>query len=151
MGQPEELPSVPELSTTRTPNAYSDADVGSIGASDPFRREELEGFLHDGAWQEGFNEWAENTDLTADERRIALDESLVRRTDFYWDASAAAVGYSAPSLSADRREALGIDHETASAIDDALDDLARTVADMLDDGYVDWGDEAPDVERESET
>ncbi|WP_306060906.1 hypothetical protein [Natronococcus wangiae] len=149
MGSSIESPPAPELPTNRTPEAYLDGDVESIGGPDTFRRDELEGFLREGAWKEGFNEWAENTDLTEDEVRIALNEDLVRQLDFYWDIDANAVGYSAPSLSVEQRDSLGVDHETASAIDDALEDLARTVAEMLDDRYVDWGDEGPDVERES--
>jgi hypothetical protein len=150
MASPIEPPSPPELPINRTPEAYSDADVESIGGPDAFRRDELEGFLHEGAWKEGFNEWAGSTDLTEDELRIVLEEDLVHQLDFYWDVDATAVGYSAASLTAEQRDSLGLDHETASAIDDALEDLARTVAEMLDDGYADWGDDAPDVEREFE-
>lgn len=151
MASSVEPPAVPELQITRTPEGYGDADVDALGGLDVFRRDELEAFLRDGAWKEGFNEWAGNTDLTDDELRLALEANLLEQLDFYWDVDASAVSYSAPSVSAERRKALDIDHETASAIDDALDDLGRTVAEMLDDGYVEWGNEGPDVEREFET
>ena len=148
-----EPPAAPELQINRTPEAYLDADVESLGGPDAFRRDELEESLQEGAWKEGFNEWAGSTDLTEDEVRIALDEDLdlVQQLDFYWDVDAEAVGYSAPSLSDEQRDSLGVDHETASAVNDALEDLGRTVAEMLDDGYVDWGDEGPDVETEFES
>ena len=110
-------------------------------------RSDLEAMLHDGAWKEGFAEWAENTDLTEFEWSIVLDLGLVDDYDFQWDNETEQVVFDAPAIPQDWRERelhpdLG-DWATVSAINDGLDQLGRTVADLLELEYVDWGTEEP--------
>jgi hypothetical protein len=69
MGLDVDVPDRPELEPHFDPDEYEDANV----AGDDYRRNELEAFLEDGAWERAFGEWAEHTDVTEDEWAIARD------------------------------------------------------------------------------
>ena len=73
-------PEPPELAAV-DPNEYEDAEV----AGGEYRRDELEAFLHEGAWEEAFAEWAAGSDMDEDDWQIAVDLDLVSRFDFFWD------------------------------------------------------------------
>jgi len=141
-----ETPPPPELEE-HDPNEYEDAEV--VGASD-YRRDDLDAFLREGAWEEAFAEWAAQSDLTADEWRIVEDLDLVARFDFFWDDFANRVGYHAPGIPEDWKErTLHPDLDswsTVSAINAELTELGRIVSDRLKADYVDWDAEyeAPD-------
>ena len=147
MGLDVETPPPPELETNRSVTDYDDVDVQS---DENYRREELETFLDDGAWERAFNEWAEHTDLTEEEFAIVRDLSLLREFDFFWDAFAGRVGYHAPGLPEDWRERELHPDLTSwgavSSVNASLTELGRAVADVLEADYVDWDDdyEAPD-------
>ncbi|GAB6878734.1 hypothetical protein JCM17823_10080 [Halorubrum gandharaense] len=141
-----EPPEPPSLSAV-DPNEYEDAEV--VGDTD-YRREELEAFLQEGAWEEAFAEWAAGADLDAEDWRIVEDLELVSRFDFFWDGFADRVGYHAPGLPEDWKEReLHPDLEswgTVSAINAGLTELGQTVCEVLKERYIDWEAEyeAPD-------
>ena len=142
-----ETPSPPELEDAVDPNEYDDAEV--VGETE-YRREELEAFLDEGAWEEAFAEWAASTDMDEQEFGIVLDLDLLGRFDFFWDAFAERVGYHAPGIPEDWKER-DIHPEldswgTVSAINAGLTELGQIVCDVLKDEYIDWDTEyeAPD-------
>ena len=61
------------------PNEYEDAEV----SGGEYRRDDLEAFLREGAWEEAFDERAAGSDMDEDDWRIAVDLSLVSRFDFF--------------------------------------------------------------------
>jgi hypothetical protein len=133
-----ERPDPPELQHALDPDEYGDADV----MGDEYRREELEGFLADGAWAQAFDEWAEHTDVTREEWAIVTDLELTRQYDFFWDDFADRVGYHAPGLPEDWREReIHPDLDswgTVSAINAGLTELGQVVSEVLKQEYVDW-------------
>jgi len=141
-----EVPEPPELEET-DPNDYEDAEI--VGETD-YRREEIEEFLNDGAWERAFEEWRGNTDMDEEEFGVAVDLGLLRRFDFFWDSYAERVGYHAPGIPEDWKEQQyheGIDSwGTVSSINASLTELGQTVCDVLKSEYIDWESdyEAPD-------
>lgn len=124
-------------------------DIAPVTATDDegiddeeYRREELQAFLNDGAWDEAFEEWAARTDLGGREWEIVRDLELTREYDFFWDDFAGRVGYHAPGLPDDWRERdlhPGLESwETVSAINAGLTELGQTVCDVLKGEYIDW-------------
>ncbi|WP_435363928.1 hypothetical protein [Haloarchaeobius sp. DYHT-AS-18] len=138
MGLSVETPAPPELEFV-DPNEYEDA---TVAADADYRREELEAFLREGAWERSWNEWAEHTDLTEQEFEIAADLNLFERFDFFWDDFADRVGYHAPGIPEDWKErnyhpdlqSWG----TVSGINAALTELGQVVCDVLKNEYIDW-------------
>lgn len=139
-------PDPPELDVTRDVTEYDDVETGS----EEYRREDLESFLEDGAWERAFNEWAEHTDLDETEFAIAEDLGMFREFDFFWDSFASRVGYHAPGIPEDWKERRL--HEnldswgSVSSINAELAQLGQVVSNVLKEEYVDWDDEfeAPD-------
>ncbi|WP_255166956.1 hypothetical protein [Natrononativus amylolyticus] len=142
MGLDVEPPDPPELSFV-DPNEYEDATIGTGTETDvDYRREELQEFLEDGAWEEAFSEWAADTDLTDEEYAIARDLELFAGFDFFWDDFADRVGYHAPGISEDWRER-GYHPEidswgTVSAINAELTEFGQIVSVVLKEEYIDW-------------
>lgn len=139
-------PAPPELEAM-DPSEYDDADV--VGDTD-YRREELEEFLADGAWERAFESWASDTNVDADIYEIILDLSLFERFDFFWDSHADRVGYHAPGIPEDWKERdYHPDIEswtTVSTINASLTELGQEVCEVLKEEYIDWETEyeAPD-------
>ncbi|EMA44691.1 hypothetical protein [Halococcus saccharolyticus] len=133
-----ETPPPPELATGVDADAYDDADVGG----DEYRREELAGFLAEGAWEEAFTAWRAETDVTETEFAIVRDLDLLARFDFFWDDFADRVGYHAPGLPEDWKERdLHPDLDSwqrVSSINAGLTELGQTVCDVLKSEYIDW-------------
>jgi hypothetical protein len=131
-------PDPPELEQ-RDPNEYEDAEV--IGDTD-YRRDELETFLADGAWERAFEEWRETTDMDEKVFDIVRDLDLLARFDFFWDSHADRVGYHAPGIPEDWKERdyhPDIDSwETVSTINASLTELGQIVCDVLKEEYIDW-------------
>jgi hypothetical protein len=148
MGLDVATPPPPELSADGSVAEYDDVEVADTEGD--YHREDLESFLAADAWETAFAEWTEHTDLTEEEFAVAADLALFEEFDFFWDAFADRVGYHAPGLPEDWRERdLHPDletWETVSAINAAMTELGRTVADLLEAEYVDWEGEyeAPD-------
>lgn len=141
-----EPPAPPELEQT-DPNEYEDAEV--VGDTE-YRRDELETFLEDGAWEEAFETWLDQTDLDETEFEIVTDLGLIQQFDFFWDSFADRVGYHAPGIDEDWKER---DYHpditswaTVSGINAELTELGQIVCDVLKANYIDWESdyEAPD-------
>ena len=147
MGLDVEPPEPPSLRGKRDVQEYDDVDVT---AESDYRRDELEAFLRDGAWEEAFGEWAEHAEVDETEFAIATDLDLFAEFDFFWDDFAGRVGYHAPGLPEDWRERAihpEIDSwSTVSSINAGLTEFGQTVCDTLADRYIDWESEfeAPD-------
>ena len=140
---------VPEPPTLEgiDPNEYEDAEI--VGDTD-YRRDELEQFLRDGAWEESFEQWAADTEMTESDFEIMLDLGMIGEFDFFWDSFAERVGYHAPGIPEDWKERnYHPDIEswgTVSSINASLTELGQVVCDVLKDEYIDWETEyeAPD-------
>lgn len=141
-----EMPEAPELREV-DPSEYEDATV--VGDTD-YRREELEEFLRDGAWDQAWDEWAAHTDVDEDEFAIVRDLEMIRQFDFFWDGFAERVGYHAPGIPEDWKERdlhPELDSwSTVSSINAGLTELGQIVCDVLKEEYIDWESdyEAPD-------
>jgi hypothetical protein len=139
-------PAPPELEELN-PNEYEDAEV--IGETD-YRRDEIEAFFQEGAWERAFELWAEDTDMETSTFAIVRDLDLFEQFDFFWDSHADRVGYHAPGIPEDWKER---DYHpdldswgTVSSINASLTELGQLVCDVLKDEYIDWETdyEAPD-------
>ncbi|MDY6818832.1 MAG: hypothetical protein SVG88_09235 [Halobacteriales archaeon] len=139
-------PDPPELQEM-DPNEYEDAEV--VGDTD-YRRDELETFLQEGAWEEAWETWTRDTDLTEEEWAIVEELGLLSDFDFFWDSFAERVGYHAPGIPEDWQERdlhSALDSWGAvSSINASLTELGQIVCDVLKDEYIDWESdyEAPD-------
>jgi hypothetical protein len=140
-----DVPQPPSLNPVDDPDAETD-----------YRREEIEGFLEDGAWERAFDDWSASTELEEVEFQIAADLGLFEQFDFFWDEFVSRVGYHAPGIPEDWRERdlhPGLDDwETVSTINAELAELGRVTGEILTDEYADWGtdeeigEELPDFE-----
>lgn len=106
-----------------------------------FRREEVEEVLREGAWDEGFREWAEYTDLSEEEYRTAHERGLLEELDFYWDPGSESLRCDVPDVLADESSR----DDFASRVRTELTDLGETVTGRMADGYVDWDGVSDDV------
>lgn len=133
-----DIPDPPELESF-DPNEYDDAEV--IGDTD-YRREELELYLDDGAWETAFAQWTKETEMTEETYGIVQDLDLLERFDFFWDSHADRVGYHAPGIPENWKERQihpAIDSwGTVSSINASLTELGQVVCDVLKDEYIDW-------------
>ena len=141
-----DIPDPPELEAF-DPTEYEDATV--TGETD-YRRDDIEAYLQDGAWERAFEEWLDDVDFETETFEIMRDLGLFRRFDFFWDSHANRVGYHAPGIPEDWKEREvhpGIDSwRTVSTINASLTELGQLVCDVLKDQYIDWETEyeAPD-------
>ncbi len=131
-------PEPPALESHVDPDEYEDSEV----MGDEYRREELQGFLEAGAWEQAFEQWTTESPMDEDEFAIAADLDLFSRFDFFWDGFADRVGYHAPGLPEDWRER-DIHPQldswgTVSAINAGLTELGQIVCDVLKAEYIDW-------------
>ena len=141
-----ETPEPPTLEEI-DPNEYDDAEV--VGDTD-YKRDEIEQLLDQGAWEQAFTEWAEQTALDERAFQIVIDLDMLQRFDFFWDSFAERVGYHAPGISEDWKERNY--HEnieswgTVSGINAGLTELGQIVCDVLKNDYIEWETEyeAPD-------
>ncbi len=142
MGLEVKRPDPPELEFV-DPNEYEDA---TISADDPteidYRREELQEFLEEGAWEDALAEWLEDTDLEEREYEIARDLDLFREFDFFWDDFADRVGYHAPGIPEDwqaREYHPELDTwGTVSSINAELTEFGQIVSVILKEEYITW-------------
>jgi hypothetical protein len=141
-----DVPAPPELNAV-DPNEYEDA---TVAADADYRRDELEAFLQEGAWEEAFAAWAADTDVSEDEWAVVEELDLVSQFDFFWDDFADRVGYHAPGIPEDWRERKlhpNLDSwGMVSSINAGLTELGQLVCEVLKDEYIDWEAdyEAPD-------
>lgn len=138
MGLSVDAPEQPELQDV-DPDTYEDTQV--VDTTD-YKREELSRLLSEGAWEEAWAQWTDDTDLTPDEYAIVTDCDLISQFDFFWDAFAERVGYHAPGIPEDWQErTYHPDLEswgTVSNINAELTALGQIVCDVLKDDYIEW-------------
>ena len=132
-------PDPPTLDHEVDATEYDDVEVG---ADDDYRREELQSFLHDGAWEQAFRAWAADTEVDDREFDVARDLELFPEFDFFWDDFAGRVGYHAPGIPEDWKHQdyhPGLDSwGTVSSINAGLTELGQAVCDVLEAEYIDW-------------
>lgn len=135
-----ETPDPPTLHGPGDPGEYDAVDDPDewTGATAP--REALADFLEAGAWEDAFDEWCQETYLTEAEFRLVVDAGLIDEFDFFWNEAAEDVGYRAPSVPDDLGDWTdeGIEGEAIDVrgIDGELDDLGRTVSEVLENEYI---------------
>ncbi len=137
MGLDVDTPDPPPLWGPQQPGDY-EAVEELDDPSDDQRREELATFLEEGAWADGFDEWAAHTQLDEPEFEAAREAGLIEALDFYWEPASGDVGYRSPTV-----ESLpgDLDDHAAERVEEELDDLAHAVSARLEE-YVDRvGDE----------
>ena len=131
---PPDPPALPEQDA----DEYEDVDVQGTD----YRRDELETFLHSGAWEEAFERWAAETDLEERAYDIADDLGMFEAFDFFWDDFADRVGYHAPGIPEDWNERELHPElsswETVSGINAAMAEFGDVVSRTLKEEYVDW-------------
>lgn len=146
-----EVPEPPDLTNRGMPREFEWEDE-TLGSED-FYREDLEDLLQEGAWTEGFNEWAEYTDLDDEHVRIVTDLGLFQAFDFYWDPTEDRLRFAAPTIPDDWREreaTESLDSSAVSMINGALQDLGRAVHETIED-YLERNDAASDFGWGKET
>ena len=147
MGLEVRVPDPPRLVDTVDPNEYDDATV--VGQTD-YRREELTEFLSAGAWEDAFDEWRKDTEMSEQEYQIVRELELFREFDFFWDDFAGRVGYHSPGIPENWREQEIHPDLTSwaavSSINAGLTEFGQVVCDVLKRDYVDWESsfDAPD-------
>jgi hypothetical protein len=127
-----EVPDPPSLRGPQSRGEYDAIDTNDEELTDDYRREELRGVLGEGAWRDAFEEWAEHTLLTNAEFGTVRELGLLDRLDLYWEPSDDEVGYRAPTLSADEREAF----DDPDGIEAELDSLGRVLSEVLENDYL---------------
>ena len=147
-----EVPDPPSLNGPQSTDDYDAVVEPENDPGDDYRREELETILADGAWADAFEEWADDTGISAEGFETTVRLGLVDRLDFYWDPSTDEVGYRAPAVPDDAWGAF--ENDDVDLVEDELDSLGRTVSEMLETEYLPRDDETwgffADEEREDE-
>ncbi|MBX0288237.1 hypothetical protein [Haloarcula salinisoli] len=128
------VPDPPAQSEGAPGMGYNDVEPPEADASDDYHRDDIEAALAAGAWVDGFEAWAAQTELEESEFRLLERHGLVDGLDFFWDPASEAVAYHAPTLSDDAREAL---HGNAADVVDAeLKSLGEHVSETLSEAYL---------------
>ena len=86
------------------------------------------------------HDWADCTSLTEAEFRAVLDADLVDGFGFYWTPSAEGVGHRAPAVPTDLSASPDRDDVRGTEVE--LDDLGRTVSEVLENDCVGRSSEA---------
>lgn len=126
------VPEPPDVTNRTVPAGIDDHDV----ELEDLRRGEIETALRNGAWQEGFEEWAEYADVDEADLDVVYDAGLFAEFDFFYDPVGDTVRASPPALPTEWVEET--DSSTVATVRTALDDLGEMVADRLARTYLDW-------------
>jgi len=147
MGLNVEIPDPPQLSNRGVAEEFE--AVEAVGGAADLRREEIEEILHDGVWNEAFEEWAEYTDLTEAEFAILSDLGVFQQFDVFWDSTEEQLDFQAPSLPDDwQRQVSERPSDVAGfpmRAETELTDLGQTIVEMLEDAPIDWVGEEPAI------
>jgi hypothetical protein len=128
------IPDPPSLSGPQSRDDYDAVGNPEEDTGDDYRRDAIADALEEGAWADGFDEWADETDLTETTFETVQRHELVDDFDFYWDPATEDVGYRAPDLPADARGDLN--STAADDVDAELDTLGRIVSEYLENDYL---------------
>lgn len=133
-----EIPDPPALDNPLDPGEYDAVVEPESRSGDNVPHEALATFLREGAWEDGFNEWRDDTYLTVEEFRLVRDRGLIDEFDFYWNMATEDVGYQAPTVPTDLAPPSGdpLERGERQGIEEELDDLGRTVSDVLETEYI---------------
>ncbi len=132
-----EVPEPPTLHGSQDPREYNVVEEPDERTGDNARREALADFLASGAWEEAFDEWAADTYMNESEFRAVRERGLLEELDFYWNPAAEDVGYRAPTVPDDLAAAYDdIDEDEIEDVQDELDELGRTVSEVLENDYI---------------
>lgn len=134
MGLDVEIPDPPSLYGPQPRDGYEAIDMTDQDTEDDYRREEIENFLLDGAWEEAFGQWADTTSLSEQEFREISNLGVIDQFDFYWDPATDEMGYMAPSLPEEARDTFG--SGDIREFESELDSLGREVSEMLENDYL---------------
>ncbi len=131
-----EPPEPPDLSNRGVPSAF--AAIEAVGGAADLNRQEIEAVLRDGAWREGFEEWAMYTDLTEPEYHAAIELGLIEGVDFYWDSLEERLAFKPSPVPEDWRDQLSEEPPTdPGTVETAVRELGRTVLNLVDEAYLD--------------
>lgn len=134
-----EPPEPPDLSNRGVPGAFE--AVEAVGGAADLHRQEVEAVLRDGAWREGFEEWAAYTDLTEPEYRAALELGLIDGIDFYWNPAEGRLAFELPPVPENWRERVSGELPAGpGTVEAAVRELGRTVLDLVNEAYLDPGE-----------
>ncbi|AHG01442.1 hypothetical protein HALLA_03375 (plasmid) [Halostagnicola larsenii XH-48] len=133
-----EIPEPPTLDSPQDPGDYDAVVEPDERVGDSTPREALATFLRDGAWETGFDEWRDQTYMTLDEFELVRELGLIDEYDFYWNVAAEDVGYQSPPVPADLPAPYDemFDRGDIQGIEEELDELGRTVSDVLETDYI---------------
>lgn len=133
-----EVPDPPRLRGGQNPGDYDAVDEVADPSGDQAGRQQLADALEAGAWAEAFDDWRQETFLTEEQYRAALEVGVLEELDFTVNPSAGDVGYRAPSVSADRLQEVSEDFGRSDAqdVEEALDELGRTASEVLENDYL---------------
>jgi len=126
------VPDPPSLHGPQTRGEYEAIDPEIVDTEDDYRREEVEGFLEAGAWQDAFEEWWDRAGVSAEEFGVVEEHGLIDAFDFYWDPASDEVGYRAPTLP----DTIRAEFEDPGEVDMELDSLGRIVSETLENDYL---------------
>lgn len=129
-----EIPDPPSLHGPQPREEYDAIDADEVDTGDDYRREAVRDFLEEGAWEEAFGQWADLTSLSDDDFRTIRDLGLIDRFDFYWNPATDQVGYIAPDVPEEARDAIG--PGDVGEFEAELDALGREVSEMLENDYL---------------
>ncbi|WP_324663517.1 hypothetical protein [Haloarcula sediminis] len=121
-----QTPDPPELTDSESRDS-GHAD----GRGEDYHREDIETALAEGAWVEGFEEWAAETELAESEFDLLVRHGLLDQFDFFVGTDGDGVDCHVPTLSDDAREALGREADI-EAVESELSTLGRVVAATLE-------------------
>lgn len=138
-----DVPDPPRLDSAEDPGDYDAVEEPETRTGEEGRREALAEFLAAGAWADAFDDWAGTTYLSEEQYEAARELGLFDALDFYWHESAGDVGYLAPAIAENLPEPYDeqLDRNDRQDIEEALDDLGRTVSEVLENDYIDRGSE----------
>lgn len=148
-----EVPEPPSLHGPQDPGDYDAVVEDEDGPGEQPNRDLLAEALHAGAWADAFEDWRAETDLTESQFRAVLALDLLDALDFYLESSAGDVGYRAPAVPEEPQatDERALDRADRQDVAEALDDLGRTVSEVLENDYLErtgegFGFFADDVE-----
>lgn len=137
------IPSPPDLTNRPLPVTI---ETDALESPSELRREEIEGLLRDGAWQEAFEEWYEYSDLIEPDLRTLESLDVFGEIDFYWDPLSDRLRFEIPPLP----EKLAGD-DLATSYDSELADLGQTVIELLAESYAEWEELRSPLDERRET
>ena len=129
-----DVPNPPDVTNRQVP-----AEIDEVSHDlEDLRRGEIETALREGAWREGFEEWAAYVDVDDEALDLVYDRELFQEFDFYYEPESDRVRASPPSLPAEWVESTS--SPVVASLRTALDDLAEIVAEVLVADYLDWAE-----------